>query len=382
MSLLMEVLRQSEAPEILATPTSRKQAGAGQDEAWSSAPVQPVLPELVETPAQANADRDTSDTLREIPAPGNSPHQGRDSSQSAAGALPTRLPQGGQPWGITLAIGLVTGGLAGYFYAQSVAPEPAKASTEDWAPIVHEPIPTGMDSPHPAEAPALTSLDQAPAPAPPAIPHPTRPGDGNTPPKSAPKGKPGAPDLAPRLEQAYSALMQQDLAGASAAYQAVLEREPAQMDARIGLAAIAAREEGTEQAQFHYQKAKEAAPDNPLAIAGLESLRARNDPDTAETRLKELLSRQPQAVHAHFVLGNLYAGQHRWRDAQQSYFQAVAGDGNHPDYLFNLAVSLDHLGQHKPARRYYAAALSAGERRPGAFDQESARARIHDLEAP
>jgi tetratricopeptide (TPR) repeat protein len=49
------------------------------------------------------------------------------------------------------------------------------------------------------------------------------------------------------------------------------------------------------------------------------------------------LAAQPDSPTLNFALGNLYAQQGRWNDAQQAYFRAFAGDGDNPDYQFNLA---------------------------------------------
>ncbi|MGV3590440.1 MAG: tetratricopeptide repeat protein, partial [Gammaproteobacteria bacterium] len=50
-------------------------------------------------------------------------------------------------------------------------------------------------------------------------------------------------------------------------------------------------------------------------------------------------------------LGNHYAAQGRWSEAQGAYYNALltarrsAGGPVHPDYAFNLAVSLEQLNQ-------------------------------------
>jgi Flp pilus assembly protein TadD len=61
-------------------------------------------------------------------------------------------------------------------------------------------------------------------------------------------------------------------------------------------------------------------------------------------------------------------------------FQAYALEPDNADLLFNLAVSLDHLRQHKLAVQYYRMALSAAETRRGAFDRNAAGKRILELQ--
>jgi tetratricopeptide (TPR) repeat protein len=108
---------------------------------------------------------------------------------------------------------------------------------------------------------------------------------------------------------------------------------------------------------------------------------AEADPQTAESRLKTLLSAQPESAALNFALGNLYARQNRWAEAQQVYFNAVAADGDNPDYLFNLAVSLDHLRQPRLAGQHYRMALEAAARRPAAFDRDRRQKRLGELQA-
>jgi hypothetical protein len=54
---------------------------------------------------------------------------------------------------------------------------------------------------------------------------------------------------------------------------------------------------------------------------------------------------------------------------------------DNPDYHFNLAVSLDALGQTAPAAQYYRAALTAAEVLPHAFDKAVAGQRLAVLRA-
>jgi hypothetical protein len=58
----------------------------------------------------------------------------------------------------------------------------------------------------------------------------------------------------------------------------------------------------------------------------------------------------------------------------------VAADPDNPDYLFNLAVSLDQIRQPKLAAQHYRLALEAAQLRPAAFDRERVRARLEQLQ--
>ena len=102
------------------------------------------------------------------------------------------------------------------------------------------------------------------------------------------------------------------------------------------------------------------------------------DAQATESRLKILIEREPSPA-LYQTLGNLYADQQRWNDAQAAYFEAVRGAPGNADYAFNLAVSLDQLRQYPAARTYYEKALALG----GAhrFDRAQAEARVQQLQS-
>lgn len=183
----------------------------------------------------------------------------------------------------------------------------------------------------------------------------------------------------PALARAYEQLQADDLATASASYDQVLRSDPKNVDALVGAAVVAQRQENPTKAEEYYIRALEADPKDANAQAGWINLRGQADPVAAESRLKNLLASQPESATLNFTLGNLYAGQQRWPEAQLAYFNAHAADPGNPDYLFNLAASLDQMHQTKIALDYYQAALKAAlERRPG-FDIGQVRMRVNEL---
>ena len=182
------------------------------------------------------------------------------------------------------------------------------------------------------------------------------------------------------LNQAYEAWQANRLDDARRGYEQVLRSDAWNTDALLGLAAIAARQGQAERAQDLYLRVLEADPGDVTAQAALISLRSQSDTGQSESRLKTLLASQPDASALHFALGNLYARQGRWSEAQQAYFQAYALEPDNGDYLFNVAVSLDHLRQNKLAAQYYRMALSAAETRRSAFSADAAGKRILELQ--
>jgi uncharacterized protein HemY len=187
-------------------------------------------------------------------------------------------------------------------------------------------------------------------------------------------------ELNPEVSRAYQAFLAGDLAAARAGYEQVLKTKPRDTDALRGLAAIGIRQGRFDAAEDHYLRLLEADPQDAAAQAGLIGLRAPADPARSESRLKTLLAGQPDSPVLHFTLGNLYAGQRRWNEAQQAYFRAYTEDSDNPDYLFNLAVSLEQVRQPKLALQSYRGALAAAAHRPAAFDENLAAARVRELQ--
>lgn len=185
----------------------------------------------------------------------------------------------------------------------------------------------------------------------------------------------------PILNRAYDALQADRLIDAQRDYAQVLRSDAKNSDALLGLATIAARQGQTDRAAALYLSALEADPTDVNAQAGLLSLKGQSDPAQSESRLKTLLVSQPDSATLNFVLGNLYARQHRWGDAQQAYFRAYAADADNPDILFNLAVSLDQLHQNKLAVQYYRMALDTAGTRDTAFNREQVENRLARLSA-
>lgn len=183
----------------------------------------------------------------------------------------------------------------------------------------------------------------------------------------------------PLLTRAYAAFQSGDDSVALDAYTKVLAREPSNRDAMLGLAAVAVRDERYVEASEWYLKLLTLNPTHALAQAALIDLQRNLDPAESETRLKLLLDRQPKAAYLYFSLGNVLASQSRWAEAETAYFSALRYEGFNPDYAFNLAVSLDHLGQRDAALTYYRRALEMSEQQPAEFQPATVWQRIHAM---
>ncbi len=408
----MDALRRAEEAKRLANPSSQPDPVASLD--LTLAPLEPPsqprvrsLPPLSRHLDSVDADlaseAGTAPPGRNTARPGTPPtnHATREAAErtAAKNVFAVKQPPRSRT-SLWLFLGL--GGLAmlaigGYFWwqLQSLSNASLVVATPPMQPTNPSPVP-GL-----AATVAATRVPTTPAPQPlptssPEAPHPP-PSPRAAAPVSSPARVQAASSL-PRqeaalfrasnsrarqgqtLDQAYEAWQANQLDDARRGYEQVLRTDPWNTDALLGLAAIAARQGQTERAQELYLRVLEADPGDVTAQAALVSLRSHGDTGQSESRLKTLLARQPDASALHFALGNLYARQGRWSEAQQAYFQAYALEPDNGDYLFNVAVSLDHLRQSKLAAQYYRMALSAAETRRSAFNADAAGRRILELQ--
>lgn len=189
----------------------------------------------------------------------------------------------------------------------------------------------------------------------------------------------------PQLVSAYAMLQRGDLLAAAQLYQEVLGEYPNNRDALLGQAQVSMRQDDVAAARTGYARLLQLNPRDPLARTGLLQTMQGVNPQEHESELKTLLAEFPDVAPLSYALGNLYAGQRRWSEAQAAYFSALlaarrSGGAIHPDYAFNLAVSLEQLNQPTAALDYYRQANSlALEITPG-FDPGLLRSRLAYLE--
>ncbi|MBM2830891.1 MAG: hypothetical protein HW411_1681, partial [Gammaproteobacteria bacterium] len=181
------------------------------------------------------------------------------------------------------------------------------------------------------------------------------------------------------INLAYAEYMAGNYSVAEAGYQNVLKETPDNRDALLGLAAIAYRNGDLQGAYERYLKVLKLYPADSVAKTALINLQGKNNPVQNESIVKLLLQENPEASFLYFTLGNLYAAQSRWADAQQAFFDAYQLESDNPDYAYNLAVSLDHIGQASTALNYYNTALELADKSQVSFNTASVIARIDAL---
>jgi tetratricopeptide (TPR) repeat protein len=187
------------------------------------------------------------------------------------------------------------------------------------------------------------------------------------------------PRVSPQVSAGYDALKRGDSAAARKHYEAAVSADSTSLDAHLGLATAAARTGDAEVARRHYRRALELDPKNSSAVAGLAALSDFTRTDGLEEQLRADITRHPQSAALHFTLGNLYASQARWNEAQAAYFEAYRYDPDSADLAYNLAVSLDHLGQARLAAEFYQRALAAAKTQAAQFDKGQVSRRIAEL---
>lgn len=262
--------------------------------------------------------------------------------------------------------------------APSSAPVPAPAPPIPAAPLL-DTLAKEPSAPEPDTVPAPKTR-RAAAPAPKPAPATARPAAPETPRNAivVSRGS-AAPTVNPLLNAAYAELQAGRFDSAAGLYERLLKSEPMNVDALLALAAIAQQAGRPDDASRHYLRILELDPRHALAQSGLIGLLGRAEPLAAETRLKQLIAREPSAF-LFFTLGNLYADQSLWAQAQQAYFQAHHLEPANPDYAYNLAVGLEHLGQSKLALEFYRRALKlAADRERVNFSTARAEERIARL---
>jgi len=412
MSLLLDALKRAEQEKLA------KQAGAKPE---AERPQEPA-PAPVAAPTAAAAARANSLELQPLGSapPGaaaapaaNSPRADAHAAQNvfAAKAAPADASRKGALLWIGLAaLVVIVAALGGYvwFDTQSFTPRLVAGSRPRPNPITPAPAPASAPSPGATPTAAFVPTQQPSAAIQPSAPSaPTAPAADEGPRGAASPAHPRVQDevaallressrapgeapvkLSPSREvvrvpaevaRGYRELAAGNVAAARPAYRAALDADPANLDALLGMATIEALGGNRYAAAALYQRALAVDPRNATAQAGLAALDQGERPEGQESRLAAGIAQNPRSPQLRFALGNLFASQSRWNEAQVQYFEAFRLDPTSADLAYNLAVSLDHLHQPRLAAEYYARALESARGEAAQFDPAAAARRLAQL---
>ncbi|MBN2864500.1 MAG: tetratricopeptide repeat protein [Thiotrichales bacterium] len=160
------------------------------------------------------------------------------------------------------------------------------------------------------------------------------------------------------IQKAYTALYAGDLTAANQSFKSVLSNEPDNISALSGFAATQAQLGNEPEAIKYYQKVLSLDANNLHAFEAMISIIGDSlNGNEWKDEIKRVLKIHSDSAVLNYALGNFYAKESDWKAAQIYYFDAYALDNQNADYLVNLAVSLDHLGQYGLAEKYYTLAL-------------------------
>ena len=188
-----------------------------------------------------------------------------------------------------------------------------------------------------------------------------------------------SPSVVTPLEGAWQAYQSGEYNLARERYEQVIGGN-SNVDVQLGLAAIAIQQHHREYAVQYYQQALLLDPRNATALAALATLGEARYAAETEEKIRQLLGQQSSAI-LQFSIGNLYAGQQRWREAELAYFESFRGDSRNADYAYNLAVSLDYLRQYQAAVTYYMKARDLAQSGGAHIDISQLNARINQLQS-
>ena len=183
-----------------------------------------------------------------------------------------------------------------------------------------------------------------------------------------------------QLNEAYGALLGNDLSQAERVYKRVLKQRPKQLDALLGLANIESQRGLNSTARELYEKVLRIDETNSIAQIGLLQTYGQQDAISRQQILEKLISTYESNPEAHLALGHALAEQSKWKSAQSSYFKAFSLSPSNAVYAYNLAVSLDRLEQYQAAITYYQKTLSLNKQASKPLDLTRVMNRLIELE--
>jgi tetratricopeptide (TPR) repeat protein len=184
------------------------------------------------------------------------------------------------------------------------------------------------------------------------------------------------------IGQAFHAYSTGNMALAGTLYRRAVQLEPYNRDANLGVAAVATDAGEFAEATQRYRHLLSLNPGDEVAFSGMLNLVAATGNRAIENEMIVHASQYQQMPVLHAALGNYYSRQSRWSEASNSYATATALAPDTADYLYNLAVSLDQLGNTGAAIENYERAMAMSKRGHHSFDSITVNNRLQSLKQP
>lgn len=184
------------------------------------------------------------------------------------------------------------------------------------------------------------------------------------------------------LVAAYQAWQLGQVAQAEQLYRQVLEKQPQQRDALLGMLAVS-QSNGSDQSivlGYALQLRRLYPKDQEVLFATGRILEDAPNDQVSETELKLAQRSSENVAEASYRLGLFYVEQQRWAEAQSAFFEAVRKKPYQVDYRLNLAISYDQLGKHRLALEHYQVALSQANSGLTKSDQTMINERVSYLQ--
>ena len=185
------------------------------------------------------------------------------------------------------------------------------------------------------------------------------------------------------LVTAYQAWQLGQVAQAEQLYRQVLEKQPQQRDALLGMLVVS-QINGSDQSivlGYALQLRRLYPKDQEVRFATGRILGDAPNDQVSETELKLAQRSSENVAEASYRLGLFYVEQQRWAEAQSAFFEAVRKKPYQVDYRLNLAISYDQLGKHRLALEHYQVALSQANSGLTKIDQSMIHERVSYLQS-
>lgn len=185
------------------------------------------------------------------------------------------------------------------------------------------------------------------------------------------------------LMSAYQAWQLGHVAHAEQLYRQLLEKQPQQRDALLGMLAISQVSGSDKGIVLGYaEQLRRLYPqDREVRLATDRLLGDVSRDQASETELKLAQQSSENMAEASYRLGLFYAEQQRWAEAQSAFFEAVSKKPHQVDYRLNLAISYDRLGKQRLAIQHYQETLSLANLGLTKVDQHMIHERVAYLQS-